>query len=314
MKDRQHRIAPAAALGMALLAAAVLVLALSAGPARAFGAWAHDGAAGCSCHSGVTMPTDATCTACHTDFRSYPDDTCWSCHAPGQDTSTLSTPSAACSQECHLWSAAFKDYRIEYTHGDDPHVGSTSAGCLDCHSTSVSVTDPGDSPHHSGEETGFTACGVCHGSYKQHAGSVECTRCHATAEAYHLYTADSAGSRTCRSCHAVKHDGRNVANGRCASCHKGTGSGPAARTQHSSGITKKYVCGTCHKQKLHARAVSKRIRSCRSCHTAKFHRAQPRVPKNTCLRCHRSASRHDNGFRCSLCHKGALHATRPNTR
>jgi hypothetical protein len=219
---------------VATLSAVGLALALGASPASAFTEWEHDGAVGCqSCHS-QGAPTDATCTGCHPGFASYPDMTCWSCHYPGQDTSTLSAPSSACSQECHLWNSVQKAYITPSTHGANPHLGSTT-DCLSCHPTSVSVFDPGSSPHHSGEAGGFSSCGTCHSSPQQHAGKVTCTSCHATAEAFHLFEASSPGYTKCGSCHAMRHAGKTVAQSRCAQCHQGS-SGRAA--QHSSSITK----------------------------------------------------------------------------
>jgi hypothetical protein len=294
-----------------VLAAVVCALALSASPAGAFTEWQHDGAVGCgACHSSGT-PTDASCTSCHPGFVSYPDDTCWTCHYPGQDTSTLSTPGTACSQECHLWNAAQKAYITPSTHGANPHLGSSS-DCTACHPTSVSIFDPGSSPHHSGQAAGFNDCAACHSGYQQHANKVQCTKCHTTAEAFHLYTATSPGFKNCRACHAKRHAGKAVANSKCATCHKGTGSGPAKAAQHAKSISKKYVCGTCHSQKLHASAVSQRVKSCRTCHRGNFHAAQRAPAKSICLNCHPSASRHDNGFQCTLCHRRAVHNRRPS--
>jgi hypothetical protein len=295
------------AVAVALLSAVILALVITASPASAFTNWQHDGAIGCeSCHS-PTMPTDASCTGCHPGFQSYPDMTCWSCHAPGQDTSTLSTPSSACSQECHLWSSVQKQYVVPSTHGANPHLGA-SPECLDCHQTSVSVFDPGSSPHHSGQATGFSDCGVCHSSPQRHAGKVACTSCHTSAQAFHLFEANSPGYKNCGACHTKRHAGKRVTS-RCTSCHKGT-SGRAAR--HSSTVTKKFVCSGCHSKKLHARAVSGAVKSCRTCHKGQFHAAQRTPPKSTCTRCHRPALRHDNGFQCTLCHRRAVHNTRPS--
>jgi len=290
-----------------LLTATVLALALAAAPASAYTNWQHDGALGCVCHEQGT-PTDATCVTCHPGFQSYPGMTCWSCHAPGQDTSTLSTPSAACSQECHLWNAAQKQYIIPTTHGTNPHLGSTSA-CLGCHPTSVSIADPGSSPHHQGTAPGFTECGACHSAQQQHAGKVACASCHTDATAFHTYQASSPGFKKCGSCHSMRHAGVSVPASKCASCHKGTG-GRAA--QHSSSVTRKFVCGACHNKKLHARAVSKAVKNCRTCHKGKYHAAQRTPSKSVCTKCHSSAMRHTNGFQCTLCHRRAVHATRPS--
>ena len=115
---------------------------------------------------------------------------------------------------------------------------------------------------------------------------MQCTKCHTKAVAFHLYTATSPGYKNCRSCHRMKHDGKKVANSKCASCHKGKGSGPAKVAQHAKSITKKYVCGACHKQKLHARSVSKKVKNCRTCHRGKFHAVQREPGKSTCTKCH----------------------------
>ena len=309
MKDQLRKAIPVIATVVVVLAAGMLALALSASPASAYTQWQHNGATGCAaCHSTPERPTDAACTSCHAGFQSYPGMTCWSCHAPGQDTSTLSTPSSACSQECHLWNSVQKQYLDPTTHGANPHLGASPA-CLGCHPTSVSIFDPGSSPHHSGQVTGFTQCGVCHSSPQRHAGKVACTSCHTTAAAFHVFEANTPGYKKCGSCHSMRHAGKKVATSKCASCHKG-GGGRAA--QHASSITKKFVCGGCHSKKLHARSVSKAVKSCRTCHKSKYHARQPKPGKSVCTRCHGGATRHANGYQCTLCHRRAVHAARPS--
>jgi len=302
-----RRWARIAALAAVVLIAVVAALAYAASPASAFGSWAHDGATGCSCHDQGT-PTDATCIQCHTGFKSFPGENCWSCHAPGQDTSSLSSPSSACSQECHLWNATAKQYSISFSHGTDPHLGSTPE-CLDCHSTSTSVINPGSSPHHSGQATGFTQCGVCHASPQKHAGKVACTSCHTNAEAFHLFQADSPGFKKCGACHTMRHAGKKIAQSKCAACHTGTSDRPA---QHSSKITKNYVCSGCHTKALHASRVSSAVKSCRTCHGGKYHAAQQTPARTVCTQCHTRAFGHANGFQCTLCHGRAVHNSRPN--
>jgi hypothetical protein len=303
-----RRFAAVAAVAVVLLVAVVLALAFNASPASAFSNWQHDGASTCaSCHSQGT-PTNATCTGCHAGFQAFPDDTCWNCHAPGQDTSTLSTPSSACSQECHLWNEAQKAYTIPFTHGVNPHLGSTPE-CLNCHSASPSWSDPGSSPHHSGQATGFNQCGACHSSQQKHAGKVACASCHPNAEQFHLYQASSPGFKNCTSCHTKKHAGKKIAQSKCAQCHKGT----SGRTvQHSSKITKKYVCSGCHSKALHASRVSSAVKSCRTCHGGKYHASQPTPSRTVCTRCHTRALNHANGYQCTLCHRRAVHNSRPS--
>ena len=234
------------------------------------------------CHDNGT-PTDATCTSCHPGFVSYPDDTCWTCHYPGQDTSTLSTPGTACSQECHLWNAAQKAYTIPSTHGANPHLGSSS-DCTACHATSVSIFDPGVEPA------------------SQRAGDrIQRLRRRATSATRSTPTRSSAPSatrpprrstctrraaRASRTAAAATPCGTPAGrsrNSKCATCHKGTGSGPATAAQHSTSITKKYVCaGRATRKKLHASAVSKRVKNCRTCHTGKYHGAQGTPGKSVC--------------------------------
>lgn len=302
-----RRWATVAVAALVVLAAVAATLAFTASPASAYGNWAHDGATGCVCHNQGT-PTDASCSSCHAGFTSYPGDSCWTCHEPGTDTSTLSTPSSACSQECHTWNSVQKQYVNPFTHGDDPHLGSTTE-CLACHSTSTSVFDPGSSPHHSGEATGINQCGACHSSPQKHAGKVACAKCHTTAEQFHEFQATSPGYKNCGACHTKKHAGKKIAQRRCAQCHKGT-SGRTA--QHSSRVTKKFVCSGCHRKALHASKVSKSVKNCRTCHAGKYHAKQRTPGKSRCTKCHRVALRHDNGFQCTLCHRRAVHNSRPS--
>jgi hypothetical protein len=289
---RPMRPLVAIVVSVAILAAMTAAFALAAAPAHAFSQWQHNGATGCVCHD-AGSPTDA------------------SCHYPGQDTSTLASPSSACSQECHSYDAVTKAYDVAFTHGTNPHRG-PSTGCLACHQTSVSISDPGSSPHHSGQQTGFTACATCHSGYKQHRGLISCTTCHARAEAFHTYQASSPGFSKCRTCHAKKHAGRSVPNSKCSSCHKGRGSGPAAKAQHSTGVKKLYKCGACHSKPLHAKSLGSGIVSCRSCHGGKYHAKQKRPGNSTCTRCHTAGARHANGFSCLVCHRRAVHNARPN--
>jgi hypothetical protein len=303
-----RRLATTAVVVVVLLAAVAFALAFTASPASAFSEWQHDGATGCSpCH-GQGAPTDATCTACHAGFQSYPGDTCWTCHEPGMDTETLSTPSSACYQECHTWNATQKQYMDPFTHGENPHLGSATE-CLACHTTSVSAFDPGSSPHHSGQVTGITQCGACHSSPQRHAGKVDCTRCHTTAEAFHTYQANSPGYKKCGACHTKRHAGKKIAQSRCVQCHKGSG---GRSPQHSGSISKKFVCSGCHSKALHASRVSKAVKSCRTCHKGKYHATQRKPARSVCTTCHKRALWHANGYSCTLCHRRAVHNSRPS--
>ncbi len=293
-----------------VIAAAALALAVTAQPASAFATWGHDGATACAaCHT-EGQPTDASCTGCHGGFKAYPGLTCWSCHYPGQDTSTLSTPGSACSQECHLWDAIQKQYVTPSSHGELPHLGAMPGACLGCHPTSPAWSDPGESPHHSGAVTGFSTCASCHSKQQKHVNKVACTKCHTSAKSFHTFASKTPRYKKCGSCHTKKHAGKKVATGKCGACHKGNS---GRSVQHSKKVTKKRVCSGCHKKKkLHARAVSKAVKNCNTCHAKKFHGKQSKPAKSKCTKCHTRALRHANGYTCTLCHRRAVHVTRPS--
>lgn len=379
MAVSHRRILTILALLLLACAGAALALALTAAPASAFTSWQHDGATHCtSCHWGMPV-TDTQCVGCHTGFKSVPGNTCWTCHAPGEDTSSLASPSSACSQGCHLYDPSRKGYVTPFTHGTEPHPGATGFGfeCLDCHTTSSGGSVNG-SPHHIGVDTpaptcrdchngviasaqvthdgvactschdgmnipavpaacnschiqktfgtgnctachatmvhntspNVGACTSCHAGYRKHAGSVGCTRCHTNAPAFHHGTA-TMKAKKCGSCHSKTHAGRAVAVSKCTACHKGNAPASKPRVQHSSSITKKYVCSTCHSKALHASARGAHL-TCRSCHATRFHARQPRPGNSVCLRCHSRARYHAVGFACSVCHRSAIHDATPN--
>ncbi len=303
----------AALVSVVVLCAAVLVaLAFVPASAMAFPWWAHDGipSGSCVCHTSNATPTDAGCTTCHTGFQSPTGETCWSCHAPGEDTSTLSSTSAACSQTCHLWDEYTRAYDISFTHGTNPHLGSTP-NCLDCHGTSSTASDPGQSPHHNASQQGFSDCTACHTGFAKHAGQVACLTCHPKAVAFHLYQATSPGFKSCSSCHSMKHAGKTVPQSKCAACHTGSGAGGGAQAQHSSTISEGHACGICHKQKLHAKALGSGITGCQTCHKGLYHAKQKLPTRTVCLTCHATARSHANGFQCTICHSSAIHNLRP---
>ena len=284
---------------------------LQTSSARAFDQWEHDGTTGCSCHL-QGKPTDASCTSCHTGFTSLKDYTCWTCHAPGQDTSSMSSTSADCAAACHLQSAGTV-YDKAFAHGTDPHRGSLPQ-CLGCHSPSDGIAKPGTSPHHNGGSPGMAPCSRCH-KQKKHMGEVDCETCHTSANEYHTYDAKSPGFKKCAGCHSMRHAGRAVPGGKCASCHKGSGSGATKLAQHSTTVTRKLACNLsgCHSKRLHATGEGSGITSCRTCHGSRYHGGRMQIPGNsTCLRCHGSAARHTNGYSCSLCHGDAVHARFPH--
>lgn len=297
----------ATALALAAVAAAA---ALHASPAHAYDAWEHDGATGCMCHL-QGKPTDATCAACHTGFKSLEGYTCWSCHYPGQDTTMMSFQSRNCALPCHMQSNGTV-YDKQFAHGI-PHRGALPQ-CLGCHSPSDGPAKPGTSPHHNGGKVGMSPCSRCH-DQKKHLGKVDCEACHAKANDYHTWKAKSPGFRQCTGCHAMRHAGRTISSGKCATCHKGTGNGAQKLAQHSLTVTKALSCNQagCHNKRLHASGKGSGIKSCATCHGGTYHGTRMPLPSNaTCERCHTSAGRHAGGYSCALCHADAVHARFPH--
>ena len=143
-------------------------------------------------------------------------------------------------------------YDKEFAHGTKPHLGSLPQ-CLGCHAPSDGIAEPGVSPHHNGGSPGMSPCSSCH-KQKQHVGTVDCEACHTTANAYHTYQAKSPGFRKCAGCHTMRHAGRRVSGGKCATCHRGTGTGAQKLAQHSTNVTKRLTCNLsgCHNKALHA--------------------------------------------------------------
>lgn len=231
-------------------------------------------------HDGVDS-SGPSCTRCHNGIIAGAQDThdgvaCESCH----DGMNYPAVPAVCVT-CHSAS----------TFG--------SRDCRACHASQIHNTDP---------DVG--SCTSCHTQgYKQHAGKVACTKCHTNTTKFHHDTA-APSVKTCRSCHPVRHAGKKVSNSRCADCHKGNAPAYKPRAQHSSKITKKFVCSGCHKKQLHAKALGAKT-TCRSCHRGKCHAAQRKVSSSRCLTCHPSARYHSGGHSCVVCHKRVVHDATP---
>ncbi len=240
---------------LVLAVGAALLLALGAAPAAAYSNWAHDGiptaidANNCDlCHANGISNTSCT-GLCHRGFKTTPGatvdgrfaQTCWSCHAPGEDTSKFSSPSAACSQDCHLYNDYSNAYSIPSSHGPEPHLGASPpyGVCLDCHSTSEGYASPGSSPHHDGVASQSPSCTDCHdGTYASaqvsHDG-VGCESCHegmdlpaVPAACNTCHAASTFGSADCRSCHARAGPQHGAGRGQLHVVpHAGTRSTPA---------------------------------------------------------------------------------------
>ncbi|HJW74312.1 MAG TPA: hypothetical protein VJ787_01400 [Thermoleophilia bacterium] len=156
-----------------------VVLAVAAGPAFAFGSWAHgNGTVNAQCFAGChTGPsgisaggTNAECQSCHTGFQEpnpAANQDCWSCHQPGQSM-TPSQQQSGCTGVCHMQVPGTSSYTNDQTpHGVTPHYASAVKNCTICHGVAVSWTAPDASPHH--DDVAQTAptsasCTTCHGT------------------------------------------------------------------------------------------------------------------------------------------------------
>ena len=147
----QHRrMTPALIVTVVAVLAIVAVLAVTAGPASALGAYEHASATSCgSCHTSSPPSsgnvTNTQCQVCHTGFTTAHAvggvaSTCWTCHTPGQNLTTVKTNAAVGG--CGATAAGAS------CHGKAGHVGSTPTTCVNCHSVTVSATNPGQSAHH----------------------------------------------------------------------------------------------------------------------------------------------------------------------
>ncbi len=173
---------------VALVLAVAVAVGVGAAPAAAWSDYVHGGASCNSCHpNGTGAPgTNDACQSCHTGFLLHPGDNCWTCHKPG---SAPPTTQAGCTGVCHEWSAADTYGTTTTPHGATPHNGATLRTCVTCHPVSVSVTNPGQSAHHSGEAAPEApTCTTCHAAvpvdsapapHTPFVSSVtDCTTCH----------------------------------------------------------------------------------------------------------------------------------------
>jgi hypothetical protein len=187
-----------------LAVATLVVVAVLAPSAFAFGAWNHGGAGCASCHPGgdTGVPgTNAACQACHTSYerRAAATQDCWSCHAPGQDM-TPSKQQTGCTGVCHTQTSG-TSYTTDITpHGASPHYGSTLKNCATCHGRTVSATDPDDSAHHDTADSTAPTSGTCltchgtpqvdgataaHGDLGTGIAASDCAHCHVGTETTH---------------------------------------------------------------------------------------------------------------------------------
>ena len=296
------------AVVVVLVCAGVLALALTPTPASAFQNWAHNGAMGCSCHEQGT-PTNATCEACHAGFQSYPDDTVLVVSCAGQDTSAALHAQRGLQPGMPPAGIPCRSSTSPRPHTAPTRISGPARSASPATPTSVGIADPGSSPHHSGQATGFSSCGTCHSSPQKHAGKVACASCHTDAQAFHLYEASSPGFKKCGACHTMRHAGVKVAASKCASVTRAApGRAGAALQQRHQEVRLQRLP---HQEAARQRGQQVRSRTAAPATAASTTRAAHATGKSTCTGCHSVAERHDNGFQCTLCHRRAVHTQRP---
>lgn len=313
----------------AVFTCALLALACLPGAAQAREAWVHGTVVGCQCH--FVAQDDIACTSsCHMGFASVPGQKCWICHAPGSDTSTLSSSSEACAQECHLYARTVDSYVYEtpYRHEAVPHLGAESeyGTCLDCHALGGPTGISFESAHHSGQSLEVPACVRCHDGVlairEGNHGPHECLECHAamdrpavpaSCQPCHVDTPPPVGGESCVECHAEHIHTGDV--GTCRACH------PEYRRHAEAAVD----CQRCHRNMAvyhHGYEVSA-ARVCRECH-ARGHDGT-RISGSKCAVCHTGktpvadpSGEHSRTvtklYNCRTCHLKVVHAkaTRPS--
>ena len=222
-------------------------------PAYAFDSLGSTTAPPAASATSRASPPTRPAPSCHAGFKSSRGYTCWSCHAPGQDTSSMSSHQRGLRQA----RATSAEPGGRCTPRSSPTARiRTSARCRSASAAtrpSDGVADPGVSPHHNGGSAGMSPCS----RLPQAEGARRHRRLRdlpPTANAFHTYQANSPGFKKCAGCHTMRHAGRSVSGGKCATCHKGTGHGrPEARPALHE-VTKKLTCNQsgCHSKALHA--------------------------------------------------------------
>ena len=263
-----------------------------------------------SCHDQGT-PTDATCADLPHRVpelsRARP---AGRATRPGQDTSTLSTPSSACSQECHLWNATQKQYIIPSTHGTNPHLGSTTAVPRlpsDEREHRRSRLEP--APQRAGPRVHRVRRVplVAAEARRQGRRAPAATR---TRTAFHLYAGQQPRLQEVRLLplhEARRHEGPDQQVRRPATRAPAAGRRSTPRRSPRSSCAARATPRSC------TRAPSaRRSRAAARATAASTTPRSARRPSPSARGATRPPLRHANGFQCTLCHRRAVHTTRPS--
>ncbi len=188
-------------------------------------------------------------------------------------------------------------------HAEDPSAATaaplkasakTGAGCVACHSASISPAAWQRSPHH----RSGTECQTCHGQSEKPHGPITrapatdaCLKCHGTQR----------GEFALPSHHPIKEKGVT-----CADCHDVHAPMDARKLQRD-------VCVKCHVKQRgphrfeHGAITGHLTEACLDCHRphgSPNRRLLKMKSRGLCLQCHADLVTHFPGGRCWDCHQG----------
>ena len=316
MKGQLRAAVPASWSSVALvLAAVVLALALSAPPAarlHAVGARRRDRRAPVTTWA---RRTDATCTACHPGFKSY----------PGRHLLVVPLPRPGHRRPCPRRAGlqpgvpplerAQKRYTQSPTHARRQPAPRVASACLACHPTSVSIFDPGSSPHHSGQahRVHRSARALPLRRLQQHAGKVACPPATRHRRAFHLVQADHPRLQELPV--LPRHEARRQEGRRQQVRHLPQG--------HRHGAGRSAALHAGHQSEVRLLGVPLAEAARQRCQLR--YQELPHVPQRQVPRRPADAGQQrrapaatgappgtPTGYSCTLCHRSAVHTARPS--
>ena len=229
--------------------------------------------------------------------------------SPASPPPTLSTPSSACSQECHLWNSIQKQYITPFTHGTNPHLGlHPGVPRLPLHQPRHRRPGLEPAPQRPGHGVQpvrrlplFAAEARRQGRLRQLP--------HQRAGVPPL-PGRQPGLQELRL--AATPCATPARRSRRASARPATRAATAARPSTPRRSPGSSSAAAATARRCTPPGSARPCSSCRTCHGGKYHAAQKTPSRNVCTRCHGRALNHANGYQCTLCHRRAVHNSRPN--
>ena len=240
--------------------------------------------------------------------RAIPDDdTAGRATRRARTRRTLSTPSSACSQECHLWDPTQKQYITPSTHGTNPHLGSTPGSASTAIRPASASSIPAPARTTAGRPPGSPTAAPATRRRRSTPARSPAPRATRTRRRSTSTRPAAPASRSCGTCHAMRHAGTKVADQQVRRLPQGHARRPAAAQHSTHGHQEVRVRRRATRKKLHASAVSNAVKNCRTCHRGKYHAAPAHARQVACARAATASPlRHDNGYH--------VHAVPPTRR